>query len=81
MMGVVNCLFFFFFAHPKGQKRLEEAIHITQPESKVTKLKDLCWTGWIECIDALDSSVCTPPLLLVLRALQQMVLISDLQNS
>ena len=44
MMGVVNCLFVFFFARPKRQNKLEEPIHSTQPESKVTMLKDLCWT-------------------------------------
>ena len=49
------CFFLcFFFAHPKRQKKLEEAIHSTQPESKVTKLKDLCRTRWIERIDALN---------------------------
>ena len=44
----------FFFAHPKWQKKLEEAIQNTQPESSVQKLKDLCRTRWIERIDALD---------------------------
>ena len=58
MMGVVNHLFVFFFAHPKRQNKLEEAIHSTQPESKVTKLKDLCRTRWIERIDALDRVKC-----------------------
>ena len=29
-------------------------IHTTQPESNMTKLKDLCRMRWIECIDALD---------------------------
>ena len=54
MMGVVNCLSVFFFAHPKRQKKLEETIHSTQPESKVVKLKDFCRTRWIERIDALN---------------------------
>ena len=54
MIGVVNRLSVFFFAHPKRQKMLEEAIHNTQPESNVQKLKDLCRTRWIERIDALD---------------------------
>ena len=55
MISVVNRLSaFFIFAHPKRQKKLEEAIHNAQPESKVTKLKSLCRTRWIECIDALD---------------------------
>ncbi len=44
----------FFSAHPKRQYKLEEAIHDTQPESTVAKLKDLCRTRWIERIDALD---------------------------
>ena len=54
MIGIVNRLSVFFFAHPKRQKKLEEAIHNTQPESNVLKLKDLCRTRWIEHIDALD---------------------------
>jgi hypothetical protein len=54
MIGIVNHLSVFFFAHPKRQKKLEEAIHNTQPESNVTKLKDLCRTRWVERIDALD---------------------------
>ena len=58
MIGVINRLSVFFFAHPKQQKKLEEAIHNTQPESNVTKLKDLCRTRWIECIDALDRVKC-----------------------
>ena len=55
MVGVVNRL---IFAHPKRQNKLEEAIHNTQPESKVTKLKDFCRTRWIERIDALDRVKC-----------------------
>ena len=58
MMGVVKRLSVFIFAHPKRQKKLEEAIHSTQPESKVTKLKDLCRTRWIEHVDALDRMKC-----------------------
>ena len=58
MIGVINRLSVFFFAHPKQQKKLEEAIHNTQPESNVTKLKDLCRTRWIERIDALDRVKC-----------------------
>ena len=54
MIGVVKRLSIFFFAHPKHQKKLEEAIQNTQPESNVLKLKDLCRTRWIERIDALD---------------------------
>ena len=51
MTGVVKQLSIFFFARPKRQKKLEEAI---QPESNMVKLKDLCRTRWIECINALD---------------------------
>lgn len=54
MIGVVNRVSLFFGAHPKRQRKLEEAIDESQPESKVTKLKDLCRTRWVERIDALD---------------------------
>ncbi len=54
MIGVVNRVSVFFFAHPKRQNKLEEAIQNTQPESKVVKLKNLCRTRWIERINALD---------------------------
>ena len=50
----MNRLSTFFFAHPMRQKKLEEAIQNTQPESSVQKLNDLCRTRWIERIDALD---------------------------
>ena len=42
------------FAHPKRQKKLEEAIQNIQPESNVLELKDLCRTSCIEQINALD---------------------------
>ena len=54
MIGIVNRVSIFFSAHPKRQRKLEEAIETTQPESSVRKLKDLCRTRWIERIDALD---------------------------
>ena len=54
MIGIVNRVSIFFSAHPKRQRKLEEAIDNTQPQSKVHKLKDLCRTRWIERIDALD---------------------------
>ena len=54
MMGVVNKVWIFFSAHPKRQRKLEEAIETTQPESKIKKLKDLCRTRWVQRIDALD---------------------------
>ena len=54
MIGILNRVSIFFSAHPKRQKKLEEAIHNTQPESKVVNLKDLCRTRWLERIDAVD---------------------------
>ena len=54
MIGVVNRVSTFFFAHPKRQKKLEEVIKETQPSVNVHKLKDLCRTRWIERIDALE---------------------------
>lgn len=54
MIGIVNRVSTFFFSHPKRQRKLEEAIETTQPESSVCKLKDLCQTQWIERIDALQ---------------------------
>ena len=44
MIGIVNRVSTFFFAYPKQQRKLEEAIETTQPESSVHKLKDLCRT-------------------------------------
>lgn len=54
MIGVVNRVSIFFSAHPKRQKKLEDSISHTQPESTIKKLKDLCRTRWIERIDALE---------------------------
>ena len=54
MIRVVNTVSIFFSAHTKWQEKLEDAIDTTQPESSVSKLKDLCCTRWIEQIDALD---------------------------
>ena len=53
-MGVLNKVWTFFSSHPKRQRKLEEAINATQPESKIQKLKDLCRTRWIQQIDALN---------------------------
>ena len=53
MMGVVDRVSVFFAAHPKRQRALEKSIAETQPESTVSKLKDLCRTRWIQRIDAL----------------------------
>ena len=54
MIGLVNQISVFFLAHPKRQRKLEEAIDSTQPQSLIHKLKDLCRTRWIERIDASD---------------------------
>lgn len=54
MNGVVNRVSIFFSAHPKRQRKLEEAIDRVQAGSAVKKLKDLCRTRWVERIDALD---------------------------
>ena len=54
MMGIVDRIYVFFSAHPKRQRKLEEAIDTTQPESSIHKLKDLCRTRWVQRIDALD---------------------------
>ena len=54
MIGIVNRVSIFFSAHPKRQRKLEEAIENTQPESSAHKLKDMCRTRWIERIDALQ---------------------------
>ena len=55
MIGVVKGLFIFlFFAASKHQKKLDKGIQNTQPELNVVKLKDLCRTRRIKCIDALD---------------------------
>ena len=51
MMGVISKASFFFDAHPKRQRALEKAIEETQPDSKVSKLKDLCRTRWVQRID------------------------------
>ena len=54
MIGIVSRVSIFFSAHPKRQRKLEDAIETIQPESSVHKLKDLCHTRWIEWTDALD---------------------------
>lgn len=64
MIGVMNRVSIFFSAHPKRQKKLEEAIENTQPEPTVNKLKDLCRTQWIERIATLDQFQTLHPLLL-----------------
>ena len=54
MMGVVGRVYVFFAAHPKCQRALDKVISETQPESSITKLKDLCRTRWIQRIDSLQ---------------------------
>ena len=54
MIGVVHRVSTFFSAHPKRQRALESAIAQNQPESAVSKLKDLCRTRWVQRIDALN---------------------------
>ena len=54
MIGVVDRVSTFFSAHPKRQRALESAIAEHQPESAVSKLKDLCRTRWVQRIDALN---------------------------
>ena len=54
MMGVVDRVYVFFAAHPKRQRALDKVISETQPESSITKLKDLCRTRWIQRIDSLQ---------------------------
>ena len=44
MMGVVDRVSVFLAAHPKRQRALQKSIAETQPESTVSKLKDLCRT-------------------------------------
>lgn len=54
MMGVTDKVYVFFDAHPKQQGALDRAIEEIQPGSRVTKLKDLCRTRWVQRIDALQ---------------------------
>ncbi len=54
MIGVVNRISIFFHAHPKRQRKLEDAVDDTTPASSVRKLKDMCRTRWVEPIDALQ---------------------------
>ena len=54
MMGVVDRISVFFSAHPKRQRKLEEALDTTLPESSIHKLKDLCCMRWVQHIDALN---------------------------
>ena len=51
-MNIVGKVYFFFDAHPKRQKKIEDAITNTQPSSTINKLKDLCRTRWVQRLDA-----------------------------
>ena len=48
MMCVIEKVYQLFPVHPKRQRVLEQAIAETQPSSKVQKLKNLCWTRWVQ---------------------------------
>ena len=75
MIGDVKRLSIFFFAHHKHQKKLEEAIQNTQPESNLLKLKDLCRARWINgSMLLIVSRNFTTPLLLVLRTFEMKAL-------
>lgn len=52
MMGIIGKVYYFFEGHPKRQTAFERAIEGCQPESRVSKLKDLCRTRWVQRIDA-----------------------------
>ena len=54
MIGIITRVSLFFHAHPKRQRKLEEAVDSIAPTSSVHKLKDLCHMRWVERIDALQ---------------------------
>ena len=54
MIGIITRVSLFFHAHPKQQRKLEEAVDSIAPTSSVHKLKDLCRTRWVERINALQ---------------------------
>ena len=55
MMGTVDKVSYFFAAHPKHQRALQQAISDIQPESNTTKIKDPCHTRWVQHIDVIHS--------------------------
>lgn len=55
MMGICKKVHDFFDVHPKHQLKLEEAIGETQPEHRITKIKDLSRTRWVQRLDALHT--------------------------
>ena len=55
MIEVVWRVYYFFAAHPKRQRAFEKAISEHQSTSNRQKLKDMCRTRWIQCIDAADA--------------------------
>ena len=54
MMECLGRVYRFFAAHPKRQRALEEAISSCSPATRVTKLKDMCRTRWVQRIDAIQ---------------------------
>ncbi len=52
MMNIVGKVYIFFDAHPKRQKKLEDAITNTQPSYTINKLKYLYRTRWVQRLDA-----------------------------
>ena len=55
MMGIIEKVLFFYSAHPKRQRALENAIKSVQPDVTIHKVKDLCRTRWVQGSDAFES--------------------------
>jgi hypothetical protein len=55
MMGTLKQLSLFFSLSPKRQRKLEQVIKETLPDSKKSKLVDLCRTRWVEKHKALET--------------------------
>jgi hypothetical protein len=55
VMGTLQELSLFFSLSPKRQRKLEEVIKGSQPDTNKTKLVDLCRTRWVEKHAALDA--------------------------
>ena len=55
MMNAIDKVYVFFDTHPKRHVALERVIEENQLRSRVTKLKDLCRTRWVQRIDALQT--------------------------
>lgn len=52
MTDIVGKVYFFFNAHPKRQRKLEDSITEINPSSQIHKLNDLCRTLWVQHIDS-----------------------------